>query len=866
VKHGGKHYTAKSTFISSGSVPTADLWQQSYVQQESSYNAEDPTTLEAPVLIFDTDTDAATDVTTTCGITWSTIYSNAGSVRNQLRNATDYRGAFALLLALGFTSTAAHAALEPRTEASRELDPANATQFPTAPSGGAASERANWALEFRQPSFIQLLGQNLNGVGFWNYSRALPRARRQLSSLNEFNANFAPEQGGRVEVKGINKDGFEVTNQGLISTDTGEVVAVEGIGAEDDRLPTQFNDISVENLSISGTLDVGGVVALEGGESIAMQTNRYGMGQLATINDLLTVTQASANDEQINHSSDKLLTLTAANRLFIQRRFISASTDTVIIFVKGSATDRNLDSMFDRPPTAVADAIPTLARAAEYANAIIGAGNQTAEIRIAPGLYDPASIWQCNVLLRSYNADLTAPIWASNSVGTSSVANNYFDGSGYADYVNSVNFWSASLLLRDTLQAGGQLHIFWQPRTIRFNRRAMTEGGFHFLGLNETIKAVGESRIPIASFLFLSQGETLPALADFTSNLTSNVDTLLSKIRVLNRSGATTYDAITNGPLIRLTSGAADNVNIFDCVFGPSLPSHKDSLGAGRDPFITVDTSARIVFRNNYIRGKTTITSTGIGVTAGVPLANVAHYGTAAVNAPWTWEQTHHTFIGATPRTTQSLNLVFGSDGIRVDTSPSLPNARSYYADLTGKLLPNHIHLLDNSGAVPIDNNVGPFFDQFIHAQTRLFVGFAWRRDNETQAQTIGNRFQGFVGRIGRNGYNSTKTRGVLGGNDGVLDIETGFTFLMGEFTRSTGSARTIFQRAGLTSAEADAAGLPTFNASSTSTGEGFPTGLNPVMTTDTSGSAALNVALRSYLRGISTTNAITIPSTNLVL
>jgi hypothetical protein len=59
---------------------------------------------------------------------------------------------------------------------------------------------------------------------------------------------------------------------------------------------------------------------------------------------------------------------------------------------------------------------------------------------------------------------------------------------------------------------------------------------------------------------------------------------------------------------------------------------------------------------------------------------------------------------------------------------------------------------------------------------------------------------------------------------------------------------------------------LPTFNASSTSTGEGFPTGLNPVMTTDTSGSAALNVALRSYLRGISTTNAITIPSTNLVL
>jgi hypothetical protein len=68
-----------------------------------------------------------------------------------------------------------------------------------------------------------------------------------------------------------------------------------------------------------------------------------------------------------------------------------------------------------------------------HSNAVIGSGNQTAEIRIAPGLYDPASIWQCNVLLRSFNADLTAPIWASNSVGSSFgvtpvVANNYFDG------------------------------------------------------------------------------------------------------------------------------------------------------------------------------------------------------------------------------------------------------------------------------------------------------------------------------------------------------------------------------------------------------------------------------------------------------
>jgi hypothetical protein len=409
VKHGGKHYTAKSNFTASGSVPNTDLWQQSYVQQESSYNAEDPTTLEGPVLIFDTDTDASSDQTATCGINWSSVYTASGSVRDQLRSATDYRGALALLLALGFTSTAAHAALVPRTEASRELDPANTTHFPTAPSGGAASERANWALEFRQPSFIQLLGHNLNGVGFWNYSRALPRARRQMSALNEFNANFAPEQGGRVEVKGINKDGYEVTNQGLVSTDTGEVVAVEGIGAEGDQsLPTQFNDIAVENLSITGTLDVSGVVALDGGESIALQTNRYGTGVLADAAALRSSsTIAGANDTELNASLNarpELVTLSGLNYWASQAGVVTRRTGVAVLYVVpdnaisgltynfsgvngtlAMAPNRTGADLFYNPPTTRANAVLFL-RAAEYANAIFGP-EESVEYRLADGPY-----------------------------------------------------------------------------------------------------------------------------------------------------------------------------------------------------------------------------------------------------------------------------------------------------------------------------------------------------------------------------------------------------------------------------------------------------------------------------------------------
>jgi hypothetical protein len=427
VKFGGKHFTAKGTFISSGSTPEEGRWQESYVQQESAYNAEDPTTLEAPVLIFDTDTDAATDVTTSCGINWSTVYTASGSVRDQLRSATDYRGALALLLALGFNSTAAHNALVPRPESGRELDPASATDFPTPPSGGAASGRANWAIEFRQPSFVQLLGHNFNGVGFWNYSRALPRARRQLSALNEFNANFTPEQGGRVEVRGINKDGFEVTNVGLINTDTGEVVAVEGIGAESDQaLPTQLANLAVENLSISGALDVSGVSTLTGGEAIALRTDRFGVGQLATFNDLVTITQAAANDEEINAAADKLLALPGLNRVLAERRYVQTRTSTVVIYIDpvngvGSTTNQNdaINTFFASEPNTINNAARSLRFAAEYVGLLYSPQTRV-EYRLLPGLYlDRTARFRTLTHLRAWNPSTDTELFntSGNSTG-----------------------------------------------------------------------------------------------------------------------------------------------------------------------------------------------------------------------------------------------------------------------------------------------------------------------------------------------------------------------------------------------------------------------------------------------------------------
>lgn len=426
VKHGGKHWTARATFTSSGASPDEAFWQQSYVQQESAYNAEDPPTLEAPVLVFDTDTDGSSDVTVNCGINWSTVYTSAGPVRDQLRSATDYRGALALLLALGFTSTAAHNALAPRVESGRELDPASAIDFPTAPSGGAASGRANWALEFRLPSFIQLLGHNFNGVGFWNYSRALPRARKQMSALNEFNANFAPEQGGRVEVRGINKDGFEVTNQGLINTDTGEVLTVEGIGLDGNAsLPTELSDLSVDNLTVTGTLDVSGVADLEGGEAIAMRHDRFGTGQLATFADLQTVTQAASNDTEIDNSADKIVSLPGLNRLLLDRRYLQARTSTVVIYVDpvngvGSTTnqDEAIATYLSAEPNTIATAARSLTFAAAYAGAIFSPQTRV-EYRLLPGVYLDKQVTFTTVThVRAWNATTNTELFSTSGSAT----------------------------------------------------------------------------------------------------------------------------------------------------------------------------------------------------------------------------------------------------------------------------------------------------------------------------------------------------------------------------------------------------------------------------------------------------------------
>jgi hypothetical protein len=865
VRYNNKHYQSLKNQTTASAIPDPLYWGETFVHTASDYNNEDPVRNEAPILVIDTDTDPS-DNTETCGINFTTIWTSSGSVRDQYRSGTDYLGVHAFLVALGFTSTAAHNALVPQLSADRERNPSNPVDFPVTPSGGAATGLGNWAVEFRRPSVLRLYGHAWEWAGFLNYSKSIPAAQKDLSPQNKFTYYFTNDAGGRVVPQGSNEDGFNVSPKGLEDVETGATLSVDQIGSStlDDFQNTDFpngltaSEITVDNLTINNSVDFP--------DTANARINSFGVTRLASISRL-TATGSNAlvasTDASIE-STPEVVTIGGLNRWRQAQRLISGGTETITIFVKAGTADRNLNSMFDDPPTRAEKAIPTLARAAEYANAVIGSGNQTAEIRIAVGLYDPASTWLCNVRFIAYNSDLTQRIWASNSLGDETTPNNYFDGSGYDNFGFAVNFWGYRLALRDSASISA-LHINCQARTMRFNRGCDFIGGFHFLGLAEIIKAVSNGLLTPEQFL---TAEVMPPVEAFTTNVSNNVDTLFSSIRVVN-SRTPSYDSWTVGALLSLRGRDTDTARIRDLVFGPGLPSHKESIGGSRDALVSVGSGVNVIVHNVYLRGKTKITSTGMGVTNSVPLASSAHYGSVAVPAPWIWEQTWHTFINNEPGTTQPVKLVLGS-GFRYRTQPSIVSSLNYYQDASGKLLPNHIHLLDNSGLPATDGDTGPFFDQFIHVTSALVCGSCWFGSNETSTNTLGLRLQGFVGKFGRNGYNTTKTRGVLGGNAGVLDQETGFTFFLGEGNVAA-NGRSIFQRAGVAQGVSDSTARPTYDGGSPEQGFGLgnpssPNPLNPVITVDTSGGAALNLGLRSYRRGISTEFAITIPATNVIL
>jgi hypothetical protein len=294
VKHNNKHFIANKDIYTSTSSPDTTVWLETFVHTEESYNSEDPITQEARQIVIDTDTD--TDgASTTLGITWSTVWADYS-----YRSSTDYKGMHAFLVALGFNDAQAHAALVPQSADDRLLDPASATDFPDAPSGGAATGLGNWAIEFRRPSTLRLYGHAWEWAGFLNYSKAVPAVQKDLGAQNAFTYYFTHDSGGRVVPQGSNENGFNITPRGLEDVETGSTLTVEDIGSSsiDDVQQTNFEQLDVDVLNVN-TINVGTALNFDFGDPIGASTTDKGVVELASLTELQAAAPA-ATDGQIN--------------------------------------------------------------------------------------------------------------------------------------------------------------------------------------------------------------------------------------------------------------------------------------------------------------------------------------------------------------------------------------------------------------------------------------------------------------------------------------------------------------------------------------------------------------------------------------
>jgi hypothetical protein len=246
VRANNKHFIASRDVTAESASPDPNVWLETFVHTESDYDAEDPITQEGRLITIDTDTDTE-PFSETLGVNFAQIYTE-----DSYRSSSDYKGVNAFLVALGFTQEQADAALVPRAEGNRTLDPASAVDFPNAPSGGAANGRGNWAIEFRRPSTLRLFAHAWEYTGFLNYSKAVPSAQQDLGPQNAFTYFFTNDGGGRVVPQGSNENGFNITPRGLEDIETGATLSVDNIGSSSIEVSqqTSFAALEVNELTV----------------------------------------------------------------------------------------------------------------------------------------------------------------------------------------------------------------------------------------------------------------------------------------------------------------------------------------------------------------------------------------------------------------------------------------------------------------------------------------------------------------------------------------------------------------------------------------------------------------------------------------
>lgn len=756
VRHANKHYQASRDITTSSSTPDTAIWQETFVHMPSAYNAEDPISQEARIITIDTDTDTSS-TSTTLGIDWSSIWTSSGSTRELYRASSDYKGAHALLVALGLSSSDAHAALVPRAAGDRVLDPTSAVDFPVAPSGGAATGRGNWAVEFRRPSVLRLYGHAWEWAGFLNYSKSIPAAQKDLSAQNKFTYYFTHDAGGRVVPQGSNEDGFNITPRGLENIETGATLTVENLGSStvDQFQQTTFDALNVGNLTVSNLEITGSISGLP--ENGTASTTQPGVVTLASTL-ALTGTTNSDVDAVINQSTNVVTARGLqywrnVNRLVSQRR----GTQYVYVDPVNGEDITNIDTLIAKPPVVPNDtgtssitaaarqdvAIKSLAAAVEYANAVFSP-NEIVEFRLGPGVYVESGSLRFSFITRIRAWNFSANTYLNNDKAGGTDPFMGQDGSTWSttNYLNPAKqptfLTYPQYRFSGTGSSGtGDAWLIIRPLQLLFEQEA-TITGIAWWGTLETMKAASTT---VPDSFFNSDYATVVSWR-------SNSDDVLSAFckKHLEGSAKTDLTYLTAEPCIVFKNAGFIN----NLAFGAFCPVEQYSV-SGEHHSIIESTDSDIEARGLWLIGNVNLNSTSVGYS----YASTASYD---ING-----HSYSIFGVETDRA--------GSRGITLNLGG---NRESYVVDASNyNFTWNNIHLVNNGLAYSASsNNQDP-------------AGTAWK--------TIGPAFGGFLGRISWVG-----TRQSLHWHNGYNEVAANRQGFKGKFGQWRNKAGTITKTKGI--------------------------------------------------------------------
>jgi hypothetical protein len=889
VRHANKHYQALNDVTTSTAAPDAAVFGETYVHMPSDYNAEDPISQEARILSFDTDTD--TDpYSQTLGINFSTIWTSAGSTRERYRSSTDYKGIHALLVALGLTSDQAHTALVPKATSGRLLDPASSVDFPTAPTGGAATGRGYWAVEFRRPSVLRLYGHAWEWAGYLNYTKAVPAAQKDLGPQNKFTYYFTSAGGGRVVPQGSNEDGFNVSPRGLEDVETGATLTVESLGASsvDDYQQTQFPALSVDELSVKNINISGNITGLPDVGRAA--TDTLGPTYLASIERLNSLAAATSNN-QIN-ANPYAVTVEGLNYWKNNNRLVSAPVGVQYIYVDPATTnDPSYEQMLaGTPPSSPATRVRNLQTAVSYANTIYGP-TATVEYRIAPGIYElkGATVFTTNAAVRAWNMTTNTALNDDREGGTIPFLGGSAETfSNYLDPTKQPIFLTWMRGDFDDTPFRKYVLTFASPFQLRFKEQG-TVIGIAWWGATETITG------GFASTLANAQARVSDNFFTDARIPLANVPSAFRQSAVSNPDDA--FDYFQRACAIRVTSADSNGYyrlyghrhtsavvfervgRIYNCAFGAVSPAD-DAVAGGEIQFHSMIEVGQESVELNGLRffgnvrmssklnsGTVDLSSEGLGVR---DYANIRMRDAGAISfATQNYLMTGHaiTFIApeATNNTNGTVEVGFGtianfnSNGNTENNNP-WSNFSLVSSNYSGGTVS---YAIATSTAAASDTSwkaAGPAFHAFFNVAAGITPGlfrnwlqFALDSDINGEANRTADS-AGFDGKFGNYArtYSSSTTSSTYYSKGSLFAIFTAVDLDRNSVFGDTPS--TWFSVAGGDRDE-DGLGVPNVTTYTSGLSAGGM-GQNNDPTSSTGLFAALNIKLRGFKKGIDTTNA----------